>query len=101
MLAEVKFNLIKSYINQSAMIQNSSYLVDRVREMNLSVSGEAHYYRLYCTYNEVDGSSILFEFRSYDPSGPFQSIPDVNKIKLQLLQNNQVVSEIFEQYDDK
>lgn len=65
MLAEVKFNLIKSYINQSAMIQNSSYLVDRVREMNLSVSGEAHYYRLYCTYNEVDGRSILFEFRSY------------------------------------
>jgi hypothetical protein len=101
MLAQGKFDLIKSHIEESAKIQNSSYLVDRVREMNLDVSGEAHYYRLYCSCKESDGSSILFEFRSYDPSGPFQNIPDVNKIKLQLFQDNQLVSELIEQYDDK
>ncbi|MDO6557748.1 hypothetical protein [Paraglaciecola chathamensis] len=101
MLAQDKFNLIKSYIEESVKTQNSSYLVDRVREMNLDVSGDAHYYRLYCSCNESDGSSILFEFRSYDPSGPFQNLPDVNKIKLQLLQNNQLVSELIERYDDK
>ena len=101
MLAKSKFNLIKSYIEESAKIQNSSYLVDRVREMNLDISGDAHYYRLYCSCNEINGSSILFEFRSYDPSGPFQNILDVNKIKLQLLQNDQLISELIEQYDDK
>ena len=101
MIAKGKFDIIKKYIAESAVKQNSSYLVDKVRQMNLIVSGEANYMKLNCSHQEPDGSSILFSFKSYDPSGPFQNIPDVNKINLQLLQNGEVVEEINERYDDK
>ena len=101
MIASKYFEIIKGYIAESVARQDSSYLVDKVRELNLKISGEANYMRLNCSYYAPDGSSVIFTFKSYDPSGPFQNIPDVNKVKLLLLQNQSVIAEVSEAYDDK
>ena len=101
MIAKEKFEIIKKYIADSSVKQNSSYLVDKVREMNLEISGESSYMQLNCSFNAPDGSSIIFAFKSYDPSGPFQNLPDINKINLQLLHDGVIVEEINERYDDK
>ena len=101
LIAAEKFELIKQHIAESVVQQNSSYLVDKVKEMDLSFTGEVNYMCLNCSYIAPDNSSIVFSFKSYDPSGPFQNLPDVNKIKLQLFQNQNLVSEVVERYDDK
>lgn len=101
MIAESLFNQMSSYIEEAVRSQNSSALVDRVKALSLDTEGEVNYMHLNCSYMAEDGSSIKFSFRSYDPSGPFQNHPDVNKVHLQLLKNGEVVSEINERFDDK
>lgn len=101
MIAKELFEKIKGYIEEAAQTQNSSPLVDKVRALNLHKTGEINYMNLNCSYDAADGSSIVFSFRSYDPSGPFQNLPDVNKIKLQLLQGGAVISEVSKEFDDK
>lgn len=100
MIAKELFVKISAYINEAEKSRESSPLVDKVNALNLNTTGEANYMNLNCSYEAQDGSSIIFSFRSYDPSGPFQNLPDVNKIKLQLLQSGSVVSEIKTQFDD-
>jgi len=101
MIAKDLFEQIAGYIDEAEQLQNSSLLVDKVKALNLKIEGEANYMNLNCSYGAQDGSSIMFSCRSYDPSGPFQNLPDINKIKLQLLQNGSVVSEVSKQFNDK
>lgn len=101
MIAESLFNQIAGYIEEAVRSQNSSPLVDQVKALGLDTEGEVNYMNLKCSHVAEDGSSIKFSFRSYDPSGPFQNLPDVNKIHLQLLKNGDVVSEVSERFDDK
>jgi len=100
-IAESLFNQIAGYIEEAVRSQNSSSLVDQVKMLGLDTEDEVNYMSLKCSYMADDGSSIKFSFRSYDPSGPFQNLPDVNKIHLQLLKNDDVVSQIGERFDDK
>lgn len=100
MIAKDIFDKISGFIKEAERTQNSSSLMDQVRALNLETIGEANYMNLNCSYQAADGSSINFEFRSYDPSGPFQNLPDVNKIKLQLIQSGSVVSEVATRFDD-
>lgn len=99
MIAKEVFEKIRGYIETSAEAQDASYLIDKVRELGLD--GEVNYMRFQCSYVAGDGSAILLDFRSYDPSGPFQNLPDRNKIKLQLLQHNIEIESIEETFDDK
>lgn len=32
----------------------------------------------------IEGAQVQVEHRWYDPSGPFQNLPDMNKVKLEL-----------------
>ncbi len=32
----------------------------------------------------IEGIQVLVEHRWYDPSGPFQNLPDMNKVRLEL-----------------
>lgn len=100
MIARELYEKIKGYIEEAAETQNSSSLVVKVRDLNLNTTGQVNYMNLNCSYGAPDGSSIVFSFRSYDPSGPFQNLPDVNKIKLQLLQDGAVISEVSKEFDD-
>lgn len=101
MIAKGLFDKIYGYIEEAVRSQNSGPMVDKVKALGLDAEGEVNYMNLKCSYEATDGSSINFSFRSYDPSGPFQNLPDVNKIHLQLLKNGDVVSEVSERFDDK
>jgi hypothetical protein len=101
MNARELFDQISDYVTEAEMTQNSSPLVDKVKALNLNIDGEVNYMNLNCSYQDQAGSSIKFSFRSYDPSGPFQNLPDVNKIEMQLFKNGAVISEINKRFDDK
>lgn len=101
MIAKELFDKISIYIQDAVNSRDSSSMVDRIKMLGLQTEGEVNYAHLKCSYVAKDGSSIKFSFRSYDPSGPFQNIPDVNIIQLQLCQNDTVLTEINERFDDK
>lgn len=101
MLAKEMFETISNYIEEAVANRDSSTLVDKVKALNLAIEGESNYMDLNCSYTASDGTSIVFSFHSYDPSGPFQNLPDVNKIKLQLISNGNLVSEVSQEFDDK
>jgi len=51
-------------------------------------------------YQGSDGRSIVLNFRSYDPSGPFQNLTDINKFKLKLISTSLVEREFSCSYED-
>ncbi len=51
-------------------------------------------------YRDSGGRSIVLIFHSYDPSGPFQNLPDVNKFDLKLIGTSSVEKEFSCSYED-
>lgn len=49
---------------------------------------------------EGDNEKIEIDFRSYDQSGPFQNLPDMNKFTANYIQNNQVIDTYQNTYED-
>ena len=47
-----------------------------------------------------DGWSVSVEYRSYDPSAPYQNEPDINKFETKLFHNGNLVTENRQQYSD-
>jgi hypothetical protein len=64
---------------------------EQPRSMTLSLKYE---------YRGSDGRSIILIFHSYDPSGPFQNLPDMNKFDLKLLGTSSVEREFSCSYED-
>ncbi|CNE94060.1 hypothetical protein ACMVCI_000844 [Yersinia enterocolitica] len=91
MLAKDKFTLLKQQIILVCHERNSGKLIDLALNSGMFVQGEWNYSKLHCSYKDSEGSEIQFSYKSYDPSGPFQNLPDVSKVKLVLLsQNNEI-----------
>ncbi|MGI2095320.1 hypothetical protein ACRN96_22610 [Shewanella oncorhynchi] len=101
MLAEQKFKELISLVDRASKEQNANLIVDEVPKMGVTLIGEHNYMLLNGTYAESDGSRLTFHYRSYDPSGPFQNIPDVNKIKIELFFNNLSVSVYEDVFNDE
>ena len=100
MLAKVYFENIKQLIDAASKSSDINILLHGLEGMGLIAVGELNSMLANYTYSAPDGSSINFHYHSYDPSGPFQNIPDTNKIKLDLLNEQQVIEEYSTQFDD-
>lgn len=48
---------------------------------------------------DPDGSSITLSFRSFDQSGPFQNLPDMNRFELKLLSHWELIEEFRAEYE--
>lgn len=101
MEAKGKFETIKALVTDASKKQDAGMIVDEVRKMGLRTVGESNYMHLDCIYEADDKTSLKFHYHSYDPSGPFQNIPDVNKIKIQLLNSGEIVENFEISFDDK
>ena len=52
------------------------------------------------TYALPTGEKITGTMRSYDQSGPFQNLPDMNKIEMELVDNGQLIDEYRVSWED-
>lgn len=100
MIAEQKFYLLQTLIDESKRNRDTNNLINNVKNLNLNIEGESNFMRLNCSFVEVDGSSVHFTYRSYDPSGPFQNLPDINKIRLELRSNGSLIKEYYKEFED-
>ena len=51
-------------------------------------------------YEDNEDGKIEMEWRSYDPSGPFQNLPDMNKIELKCYIKSQLIDQYQVEYED-
>ena len=47
-----------------------------------------------------NGLTLWFQWRFYDPSGPFQNEKDINVLSLRLIENGKVVKQSDERFED-
>ena len=52
------------------------------------------------TYSVSNDNMVLLNIRSYDPSGPFQNIPDINRFTVKLVIGGQDIAIHDRQYSD-
>ncbi|WP_448108848.1 hypothetical protein [Pseudomonas azerbaijanoccidentalis] len=51
-------------------------------------------------FSDSDGNSVELSFRSYDPSGPFQMEPDINRFNLTLTVDGRQAGQYSDSYID-
>jgi hypothetical protein len=101
MLAKQKFDAVKALVQQASKDQDANLIVHEVPKLGLNIVGESNYMLLNCEYEASDSTSLKFHYHSYDPSGPFQNIPDINKVKIELFNKGELVEKHEESFDDK
>lgn len=52
------------------------------------------------TYSDSQGDQVTLNVRSYDPSGPFQNEPDINRFTAKLISGGREVASHDRQYAD-
>ncbi len=101
MLAKQKFDAIKAIVQRASKDQDANLIVREVTKSGLVIVGESNYMLLNCEYAASDSTSLKFHYHSYDPSGPFQSSPDINKVKIELFNNGELVEKYEDSFEDK
>lgn len=101
LLAQNIFNCLKELTIKASSSRNTGIIIDEVPKMDMSILGEYNYMDLQCRHDASDGSAVTFRYHSYDPSGPFQNLPDTNKIDIKLIHHDQVIEEYSCHFDDK
>lgn len=99
MFAKNKFTEIKKIMIDARVNKDTDTLVESIKQLDLNIKDGSNFYYLEAGDEEEDGSSIYFLYRSYDPSGPFQNLPDVNKITLILSKDGKEVDKYNENFE--
>ena len=93
------YEFVKSLVRKAELDLDTDTLVNTFKELDWQVSGDFNYMRMDVQKVESDGSGVRLYYKSYDPSGPFQNLPDVSKIQVQLIQGNTVIDELNVRFD--
>ncbi|KKC92681.1 hypothetical protein WR37_24085 [Vibrio parahaemolyticus] len=99
MEASETYEFVKSLVRQAELDLDTDTLVNTFKELDWQVSGEFNYMRMEVQKVESDGSRVRLYYKSYDPSGPFQNLPDVSKLQVQLIHGNAVIDELNVRFD--
>ena len=100
MLAREKYQQAIVIALEAKVEKNSAIIIEKIPGLGMEIVGEKNYMDLKCLYQAEDGSCMKFSYHSYDPSGPFQNLPDINKIKIELFQNSDKLEEYVLEFDD-
>lgn len=65
-----------------------SYVIDYAIKLGMLPVGDLNYSNVKVELYDSDGYVVQLELRSYDPSGPFQNLPDITKLHLSLFFSN-------------
>lgn len=96
------FEAIKSEMDVARNEQSLAHFRAAAKSLNLveedvsAVVSIRYQYSLTLPTGEVISGSM----RSYDQSGPFQHLPDMNKIEMQLSNNDQIIDEYKVSWED-
>ena len=101
MIAREKYIFLKSMVLFFSRNKDINGLLDRVRELQLDAIGESNSMYYECVYHSTDGNSVNFTYKSYDPSGAFQNLPDINKVKIELFENGVLTAAHDERFSDE
>ncbi|MCE2596391.1 MULTISPECIES: hypothetical protein [Motilimonas] len=99
MKASETYEFVKSLVRKAELDLDTGTFVNALKELDWQISGEFSYMRMDVQKVESDGCRVRLYYKSYDPSGPFQNLPDVNKIQVQLIQGNTVIDELNVRFD--
>ncbi|KOO57240.1 hypothetical protein WH43_14175 [Rheinheimera sp. KL1] len=96
------FNQIKQEMNSAADMMDISYFRNAAKALGCIETDIGSTFTIRYQYTLVNnlGESIKGTLRSYDQSGPFQMLPDMNKIEMHLERNGQQVDAHFVSWED-
>lgn len=81
------FASLRNALEEARSQQDSSIATSAANSFGFVESDESRNFTFAVRYSYTgsDGYSIVLNYRSYDPSGPFQNLPDINKFSLTLV----------------
>ncbi len=100
MIAKQKYGELVSISKRASDAQDANIIVHEIPNTGTTVIGESNYMLLNCKYTDEQGDSVVFHYRSYDPSGPFQNLPDINKFRVELWVDGKLLELFEDSFDD-
>lgn len=87
MNAEESFEAMKAFVDAACKAKDHSFAViaaERLGFQHIPISGASSQVFANLRYQEPSGSEVWLVAKWHDPSGPFQNIPDINRLRLTL-----------------
>lgn len=98
MNTEEKFLVLKDALTKACSLKDHLIVKDVAKSLGFTETEQPR--SMTHEYLGADGWSIVLIIRSYDPSGPFQNLPDVNKFDLKLICDSSVKRGFSCSYED-
>lgn len=102
MQAKKLFDAIASAIDKACESRGFLEVCDSAAKLGM-IGGEVKSFntlKYEFSYADSDGGSVTLNVRSYDPSGPFQNEPDINRFTTKLLRDGREVDSYDRSYED-
>ena len=97
------FKSLKNAIEKTCATKTYHLTEEEALSLGLIKSDESSSWTLAYKFERLmpDGTSITLGFRSFDPSGPFQNLPDVNRFVLRHISSQGgIIEEFTAEYTD-
>lgn len=102
MLANTLYDAVTRAIDKACETQGFLEVCDVAAQLGMA-GGEVKSFnalRYEFTYSDSQGNQVTLNVRSYDPSGPFQNEPDINRFTAKLILGGHVVASHDRQYSE-
>lgn len=102
MLARNLYEAIVTAIDKACASSNFLEVCDVAAQLGM-IGGEVTSFnalRYEFAYTDSEGDQVTLNVRSYDPSGPFQNEPDINRFTVKLISPGREVASHDRQYDE-
>lgn len=102
MNSQASFSSLKRAIQNACAQKNHLVVRDAALALGFTESNVSKAMTLALKYEcvEPDGTSVVLSFRSFDQSGPFQNLRDMNRFELRLIAQGELIEEFKAEYED-
>lgn len=95
------FMIIKAAMDQSKQEQSLGHFRDTCLALGVQETDDGSRVSIRYSYKlDLADGTIEGSLRSYDQSGPFQNLPDMNKIQMVLKRGNAVQDQHYVEWED-
>lgn len=101
--AQQYFEAMKVAIDKTCLERDLSYVNQYAIDCGYNVNNVSSSFTYSLQYDLIftDGLQVSLNYRSFDPSGPFQNIPDISRFDLKLINNSQTISSYRNEFEEK
>jgi len=102
MSAEKLFEEMKAFVDAACNEQNHSLAVQAAEKFGFHSLPTSSMSQIFADlrYKDLTGGEVNLVAKWHDPSGPFQNLPDINRIRLTLKVPGQPSIEYMGEYED-